>query len=167
MAFLDSLKQLANARLYFGDDETSAALDLKSIVSQAPKHAHLYCCGPARMLNAFEDVTSHWPSDQVHLERFAAKERASLEGGFVVELARSAGEFNVPPNKSILAVLRDAGVDVPYSCEDGVCGACETSVISGIPDHCDSVLSKAEREASKTMMICCSGCRGGRLVLDL
>jgi ferredoxin-NADP reductase len=167
MAFHDPLKRLANARLYFGNGETSAALDLESIVNQAPRHAHLYCCGPARMLNSFEDVTSHWPSDQVHLERFAAKEKASLEGGFVVELARSGGEFTIPPNKSILAVLRDAGVDIPYSCEDGVCGACETSVISGIPDHRDSVLSKAERESSKTMMICCGGCRDGRLVLDL
>jgi ferredoxin-NADP reductase len=167
MAFHDPLKRLANVRFYFGNDETSAALDLESIVSHAPKHAHLYCCGPARMLNSFEDVTSHWPSDQVHLERFAAKEKASLEGGFVVELARSGGELIIPPNKSILTVLRDAGVDVPYSCEDGVCGACVTSVISGVPDHRDSVLSKAEREANKSMMICCSGCRDGRLILDL
>jgi ferredoxin len=136
-------------------------------VSHATKDAHLYCCGPARMLNAFEDATTNLPSDQVHLEHFAAKEKASLEGDYVVELARSGREFKIPPSKSILAVLRDAGVDVPYSCEDGVCGACECAVISGDLDHRDSVLTKTEREANKTMMICCSGCRGSRLVLDL
>ena len=166
MAFLDRLEQLANARLYFGD-EAGAGLNLESIARQAPKDAHLYCCGPARMLNAFEEVTANRPSHQVHLERFAANEKANLEGGFIVELARSGREFNIPSNKSILTVLRNAGVDVRYSCEDGVCGACETSVISGVPDHRDSVLSKTERETNRTMMICCSGCRGSRLVLDL
>jgi ferredoxin-NADP reductase len=166
MAFFDLLNQLTNVRLYFSD-ETNATLDLKSIASNALAGAHLYCCGPDRMLSEFQEVTSTRPAHQAHLERFAAKDQASLEGGFVVELARSGGEFNIPPNKSILTVLRDARVDIPYSCEDGVCGACETSVLSGIPDHRDSVLSKAERDAGRTMMICCSGCRGGRLVLDL
>ena len=166
MAFLDPLLQLANVKLYFRD-EANAALDLHSIATQAPKHAHLYCCGPARMLKAFEEVTASFPPDQVHVEHFAAKEQASLEGGYVVELARSGTEFRIPPSRSILSVLRDADVDVPFSCEDGVCGACETAVISGVPDHRDSVLSKAEREAGKTMMICCGGCRGSRLVLDL
>jgi ferredoxin-NADP reductase len=166
MAFFDPLNQFTNVSLYF-KNEANALLNLKSIANRALEGAHLYCCGPDRMLREFEQVTSDRPSHQVHLERFVAKEKASLEGGFVVELVRSGGEFNIPPNKSILTVLRDAGVDIPYSCEDGVCGACETSVVSGMPDHRDSVLSKAEREAGKTMMICCSGCRSGRLVLDL
>jgi ferredoxin-NADP reductase len=166
MAFLDPLQQLENTRLYFRD-EAGAALDLNSIVTGAPSAAHLYCCGPTRMLNAFEDVTKGRSPDQVHLEHFVAKEEANLEGGYVVELARSCKTFTIPPNKSILAVLRDAGIDIPYSCEDGVCGTCETKVLSGRPDHRDSVLTNKEREANKTMMICCSGCRGSRLVLDL
>jgi tetrachlorobenzoquinone reductase len=167
MAFLDPLQQLPNVSLYFRGEAGAAALDLMSIVTQAPKDAHLYCCGPRRMLEAFEEGTNDWPPDQVHLEHYTAKEQASIEGGYVVELARSGTEFKIPPGKSILAVLRDAGADVPYSCQDGVCGACETTVISGVPDHRDSVLTKKEREANKTMMICCGGCRTGRLVLDL
>jgi vanillate O-demethylase ferredoxin subunit len=50
---------------------------------------------------------------------------------------------------------------------EGVCGTCETPVLEGIPDHRDSVLSKREREANKVMMICCSGSKTGKLVLDL
>jgi ferredoxin len=50
---------------------------------------------------------------------------------------------------------------------EGICGACETKVIEGTPDHRDVVLTEAERQASKTMMICCSGCKSERLVLDL
>jgi DNA-directed RNA polymerase sigma subunit (sigma70/sigma32) len=40
-------------------------------------------------------------------------------------------------------------------------------VLEGLPDHRDSVLSKSEREANKSMMICVGGCKSERLVLDL
>jgi ferredoxin len=53
------------------------------------------------------------------------------------------------------------------SCREGVCGTCEASVLEGVPDHRDSVLSDAERESSEFMMICVSRCRSPRLVLDL
>ncbi|MES1265761.1 MAG: 2Fe-2S iron-sulfur cluster binding domain-containing protein, partial [Variovorax sp.] len=53
------------------------------------------------------------------------------------------------------------------SCQQGVCGLCETRVISGTPDHRDLVLSDDEKAAGQTMMICCSGSRSGELVLDI
>jgi ferredoxin len=85
----------------------------------------------------------------------------------VVELKRSGREFVIPQGKSILEVLRDAGMDVSYSCEQGICGACETRVLSGVPDHRDSVLTPAEQAANNTVMICCAGSKSERLVLDL
>ena len=53
------------------------------------------------------------------------------------------------------------------SCLEGVCGSCETAVLGGVPDHRDSVLSPADREAAKYMMICVSRSCTPRLVLDL
>ncbi len=88
-------------------------------------------------------------------------------GGFWVELARSGEEYFIPEGKKILEVLFDAGVDVDYSCELGICGACETRVISGIPDHRDAVLSDEEQAANDKVMICCCGCKTERLVLDM
>ena len=119
------------------------------------------------MLKAFEDAMQGRPPEQVHVEYFTPKEQPNLAGGYVVVLTRSGREFQIPPGKSILTVLRDAGIDVPYSCEEGICGSCETTVISGSPDHRDSIMTERERARSKTMMICCSGCKGERLVLDL
>ena len=72
-----------------------------------------------------------------------------------------------PRGKKVLEVLFDAGVDVDYSCELGICGACETKVISGIPEHHDSVLSEEEQAANDRVMICCCGCKTERLVLDM
>jgi len=87
--------------------------------------------------------------------------------GFIVELARSGQEFFIPPGRKILEVLLEAGIDVDYSCELGICGTCETRVISGIPEHHDAVLSEEEQAANDRVMICCAGCKSERLVLDL
>jgi ferredoxin-NADP reductase len=166
-AFLSELEKLSGPRFHFDEEAKGKFLDINAIVAGAPKGAHFYCCGPLPMLNAFEAATKPLPPEQVHVEYFTAKEAPNLEGGFVVQLQRAGKEFVIPPGKSILEVLRDAGLNVPYSCEEGICGACETVVISGIPDHRDSVLTDKERAANKTMMICCGGSKSDKLVLDI
>ena len=166
-AFLDDLSPHSNVHFHFDDEEGGRFLDVARIIETLPNYAHLYCCGPAPMLAAFESATSHWPADQVHVEYFTPKFAAAQEGGFVVELARAKRELVIPPGKSILQAIREAGIEVPHSCEEGVCGACETRVIAGIPDHRDTILTESERKENATMMICCSGSKTPRLVLDI
>jgi ferredoxin-NADP reductase len=171
MAFLDNLQKLdpGAVHLHFDDEAGGKFLDLAAIVAAAPANAHLYCCGPNPMLKAFEAATAGRPRPQVHVEYFTAKEEATADtlGGFWVELARSGEEYFIPPGKKILEVLFDAGVDVDYSCELGICGACETRIISGEPVHHDAVLSEEEQAANEKVMICCCGCKTERLVLDM
>jgi ferredoxin len=73
----------------------------------------------------------------------------------------------VPPDTAILEAVRRAGLDVPVACGDGGCGACETRVLEGTPDHRDGLLSAEERAVGETMMICVSRSATPRLVLDL
>jgi hypothetical protein len=40
-------------------------------------------------------------------------------------------------------------------------------VISGEPEHRDAILSETERARGDTMMICCSGSKSEKLVLDI
>jgi tetrachlorobenzoquinone reductase len=89
------------------------------------------------------------------------------EDSFEVVCARSGVTLTVPPGRSILSVAKERGIDVFSWCIQGVCGTCETDVLAGLPDHRDSLLTEAEREASKTMLICVSRCRQGPLVLGL
>jgi tetrachlorobenzoquinone reductase len=173
MAFLETLQKLdpAAVHLHF-DDEAGGVLDMAAAVAATPANAHIYCCGPNPMLKAFEAATAGRARNLIHVEYFTPKEEAaagqeSKLGGFWVELARSGEEYFIPEGKKVLEVLFDAGVDVDYSCELGICGACETKVISGTPIHHDSVLSEEEQASNEKVMICCCGCATERLVLDM
>ena len=169
-AYLDAILDLGVARnvhLHFDDESQGEFLDLGAIVQDAAPGTHFYCCGPLPMLAAFERATTGLPPDTVHVEYFAAKEPVAVKGGFDVVLARSERSVFVPDNSTILDALVAAGIVVEHSCLEGVCGTCETKVIEGIPDHRDMVLSAQERASNRTMMICCSGSKSGRLVLDL
>jgi vanillate O-demethylase ferredoxin subunit len=172
MAFRDRLEALekksgGRVHLNFDHEPDGKMFDLAAIVAAVPADAHLYCCGPTPMLQAFEAACKSRPPAQVHVEYFTAKEEAATEGGYTVVLARSGKTFTIPSGKTILDTLLDAKIDVPFSCMQGVCGTCETKVIEGVPDHRDSVLTQAEQAANKTMMICCSGSKSAKLVLDL
>jgi tetrachlorobenzoquinone reductase len=168
MAFLDELRDFPGALLHFDEESGGRPLDVAGAVAAAPAGAHLYCCGPVPMLTAFENATKDWPVGQIHVEYFVAKDLPPARtGGFTVALARTGVEYYVPEGETILGVLLDHGIVMDYSCESGICGACETRVMSGIPDHRDSILNKEEQAENKRVMICCSGSKSERLVLDL
>lgn len=84
-----------------------------------------------------------------------------------MELAVSELTLTIPPDRSILDVVEEAGIGVLSSCAEGTCGTCETTVLGGVPDHRDSVLTEEERRAGDCMMICVSRSCTERLVLDL
>jgi vanillate O-demethylase ferredoxin subunit len=89
------------------------------------------------------------------------------DDGFDVLLQRSSRTFSVPPGETILDILLDNGVDVAFSCSDGICGTCETKVIAGLPDHRDNFLSDEEKAENGKIMICCSRSKSPVLTLDL
>ncbi len=170
-AFLEPIAALRglNANpvvLNFDFEPGGRPLDLAAITGHAAEDAHLYCCGPTGMLEAFERATQHRPRERVHVEYFSAKEAPARGGGFSVILARSNVQVFVAEGKTILDALLAAGLDPPCSCTEGVCGTCEMRVLEGIPDHRDMVLTDAERASNKSMMICCSGAKTETLVLD-
>ena len=169
MAFLATIEKLGaeRAHLHFDDEANGKFLDVAGTITKAPAGAHFYCCGPNPMLTAFEAAAASRPKPNVHVEYFTPKAEAATSGGFWVELARSGEEYYIPEGRKILEVLYEAGIDVDYSCELGICGECVTRVISGIPEHRDSVLSEEEQAANDKVMICCAGCKSERLVLDM
>lgn len=168
-AFADALAAFGPEHVDFWfDDERPGFLDIAALL-RADRSAHFYCCGPKPMMAAFEQAASETalPSSQSHVEYFQPKEDVAPQGGFSVELARTGLRIAIPPGKSILEALKDAGISTTSSCEAGICGECQVGVLAGTPDHHDSVLSDAEQASNKMMMICCSGSKSELLVLDL
>ncbi|MBB5801893.1 ferredoxin-NADP reductase [Saccharothrix ecbatanensis] len=160
MAFAGELHDRYGDRVVVRPQDETGLLDLDSFLVA---DAEIYCCGPEPLIAAVEQRS---PA-RLHVERFTAKAVDGERTSFEVELAQSGRTLVVPEDKSILHTVEEAGITVMSSCQEGVCGTCETGVLEGVPDHRDFVLGDEEQAACDVMMICVSRSRGPRLVLDL
>lgn len=120
----------------------------------------------------------HWPEGKLRFELFYSLKtpvtnpepilpKAEGGGSFEIEIKSTGAVFLVPPDKSIVDVLNEAGLDPLYDCNKGECGVCQVGVLAGEPDHRDFILSESERAANNLIQICVSRAKSARLVLDL
>ncbi|RYY57694.1 MAG: oxidoreductase, partial [Comamonadaceae bacterium] len=170
MAFVDELAALHGERLTVYAQDEGRRNDLATLLATPLDGTQVYACGPVRMLDALAAHTAHWREDALHVEHFESTLGSldpSREHAFDVELKDSGIVVHVPADKTLLAALRAANIDVQSDCEEGLCGSCEVRVLSGRVDHRDVVLTRSEREADTKMMTCCSRACGSRLVLEL
>lgn len=175
MAFTQELVKLGGDNLALVPEDKMGMLDLDTILRATTDDTVVYCCGPEGLISAIEAACPAFPPPgALHVERFGTASTASppmpkLENGgtFEVELRRAGSVLSVPPDRTLLEVVRDVVPDVVSSCEEGFCGACETAVLEGVPEHHDTILSDDEHARSETMMICVGRSKSPRLVLDL
>jgi tetrachlorobenzoquinone reductase len=166
MAFVDELLALSAENISLVPQDQQGLLNLDAIIAAA-KDAALYCCGPEPLLVALQQLCStHGKS--LHYERFQATQPAADASNepFEVTLLRAKKTVTVQPTDSMLDALLNAGVDLPWSCREGMCGTCIVDVVSGQIEHRDDFLSESERRENNKMMACVSRGRG-RLVVDL
>ncbi|MDN0196712.1 PDR/VanB family oxidoreductase [Streptomyces sp. S.PNR 29] len=168
MAFLDRLAPFGERVLIRPQDEYGL-LDLAAFLGTPEEGTLVHACGPEPLLQAVQERCAAWAPGTLGVERFAPVRSAGPGPAetFDVVLARAGLTLTVPPDRSVLQVVMEAGVPVDFSCQEGTCGTCETDVLDGTPDHRDSLLSEDERAAGDTMLICVSRSCGPRLVLDL
>jgi ferredoxin len=150
-------------------DPDATRTRLREILRAGPTGRQVYVCGPGPVIEATRELAAAhgWPPERVHFEYFANTNEVDLESSFDVALARSCLTVRVAPGRTILQAVRDAGVDLPSSCEQGACGTCIATVIEGDPVHQDVYLNAAEKAAGDTILTCVSRCSSPRLVLDL
>lgn len=165
MAFLDEVRAVDPERVDVLPTDECGRPALHEFINAAHPGTAVYCCGPDQMLTAVRGYVGARNDLSLHTERFTA---APAGGGhpFQVELLRSGLVIDVPADWTVLQAVRAVLPTVPAGCEQGVCGACRTTVLAGEPDHRDGLLSEAERAAG-VMLICVSRARGARLTLDL
>jgi vanillate O-demethylase ferredoxin subunit len=130
----------------------------------------VYVCGPKGFMDAVlgEARAQGWPESQVHYEFFGATPmQTEGDQAFEVQLASSGRIVVVPLSQTVVQALSAVGVEIPTSCEQGVCGMCITMVLQGTPDHKDVYFTPAEHAANDQFTPCCSRAKSSRLVLDL
>ncbi len=158
-----------SVRTYLGLSPQQTTTEIQRLVAERPSHCHLYVCGPGPMLDAVrrEAAAADWPDECVHFEYFKNTTEIDDSSTFEVALARSALTVTVNSGTTILDVLRENGVGMPSSCEQGACGTCVATVLDGEPDHQDVYLNDSDRRAGDKIMTCVSRAHSQRLVLDL
>ena len=155
---------------HFDDGDAAQRLDLAALLAAPAPGAHLYVCGPKGFMDAVlgSARAGGWPEASLHVEYFNAEVTShDADAPFEVQLASSGRVVVVPRERTVVQALADAGVEVPTSCEQGVCGTCLTRVLSGVPDHRDLYLTPDEQAANDQFTPCCSRAKTPRLVLDL
>ena len=164
---LDPLAREITMHLGLTPEQTGDELG-KVTRSYAPTN-HTYICGPGPMIAAARAIAAEagWPEAAVHFEYFNNESPRDDTSAFEVSLARSNKNLRIDAGVSLLDGLRNEGVDLPSSCEQGACGTCIATVLEGEPDHQDVYLNGSERAAGDRMLTCVSRAKSRRLVLDL
>ncbi|RJG04001.1 PDR/VanB family oxidoreductase [Noviherbaspirillum sedimenti] len=154
---------------HYDTGEDHQRMDLGEIFQANHVETHLYVCGPVGFIDYVIDTAlkAEWDERCIHSELFQAAKLDKDDDAFEVEIASTRRIIPVAPGQSIADALLKCGIDVPMSCEQGICGTCLTKVISGIPDHRDTFLTDQERSANNQMTLCCSRSKSNRLTLAL
>ncbi|KAJ8117935.1 hypothetical protein OPT61_g983 [Boeremia exigua] len=160
--FKDYISTLgSNVTMYKRSEGTR--MDIRDILSHADNRAHIYTCGPGRLMDAVVSAANdlNIPDSLVHMEQFTV---TTSGDPFTAELKQSKKVVEVGATQTLLDVLKDAGLDIDSSCEVGNCGTCRIDVSGGRVEHKGTGL--LDEEKCGAMLSCVS--RGiGRIILDL
>ncbi len=104
-------------------------------------------CGPEGMMKNVESLLAmrHIPAEKIFRESFVqgtidkgdkkedAADAADQLQERIVTIRYDGEEYKVvvPPDKGILESALDQGIDLPYSCQSGLCTACRGKCLSG------------------------------------
>jgi vanillate O-demethylase ferredoxin subunit len=158
----------AKVRLHHDDGPAEQRFRLDADLPPADSGTHLYVCGPGGFIKFVTEGARQagWDAANVHVEHFGA-EVSTAGDTFTVVAANSGVTVQVGAGQTVAQALMAAGVDVPLSCEQGVCGSCLTRVIEGTPDQRDLYQTDDEKAANTHMTPCCSRSLSARLVLEI
>ncbi len=157
-------------------------LSLDLLKARVPdyREREVFTCGPTGYMDAVRKLLldgQHDP-DRYHQESFnfaetvevveAAPEQRPGEqtSSFTVRLSRSGKTFTMESSETVLAAARKAGVPMPSSCSQGICGTCKTRLLEGTVEmkHNGGI---RPREIDKGLRLMCCSKPTSDLVLDL
>ncbi|MEM9637641.1 MAG: 2Fe-2S iron-sulfur cluster-binding protein, partial [Pseudomonadota bacterium] len=170
-AFLKVLPQMPWAeRVSVHISEAGSRADLDTLLAGHEAGTHVYACGPESYMTSVMEAAARQgvPEEARHLEYFSVPELPEYENhDFILRLARSGQELQVPSDKSATDVLSENGIAVDVKCSDGICGVCKCGLVSGDVEHRDFVLSRKQRETAVILCQSRAAEPGGVVEIDL
>ncbi|WP_332838782.1 PDR/VanB family oxidoreductase [Nocardia bovistercoris] len=163
LPFLDEIESFGD-RAVVRTDDRSGLPDAAALLPGVTRGCAVYCCGPSAM-TATVAAAVRDRGIELHSERFSPP--PIIDGRpFEIEIASTGEIFEVPAYRTALDAILDRRPDRPYSCRQGFCRTCKVRVLAGVPDHRETTLTDAERDAGD-LLVCVSRSASERLVLDL
>ena len=125
---------------------------LLSSLANGMQHGRAFICGPGPFMDAMENALEHanMPNDRIHIERFViapSKDKdlsASNNAGDLttdaIELPAATVQLELDgvhhviecePGETVLDAAEKSGIELPYSCREGMCASCMCEVIEG------------------------------------
>lgn len=165
----------------------------QSVPEIAKRRVHL--CGPPGMMEAMKKILAELglPPEQVKTEAFGpalgavpppgatvigpigapspASAGAALPASAIgpatatIRFARSNKTAPLPPDRSVLEVSEDVGVNIDYSCRVGVCGVCKTQLLEGkVAMEVEEALTPEDK--ARNVILACQAKSIGNLVVE-
>ncbi|EPR67514.1 ferredoxin--NADP reductase [Cyclobacterium qasimii] len=130
------------------------------------ENQRFFICGPEGMMKTAQESLSELEvkkefihSENFHLDKVENIEEESLQGvidrPIKIVLEGEEYTFDVAPGKTILEAGLDEGLNMPYSCQSGLCTACRGKLLSG-EVKMDEDAGLSENEIKEGYILCCS-----------
>ncbi|MBW8050620.1 MAG: ferredoxin--NADP reductase [Cytophagales bacterium] len=146
---------------------------LEQFPEMGPKVTDYYICGPQGMMDEVKSALEslNVAAEKIHKESFTApleKEAEILDEGretkaneFKIQDVKINYEgqtytITVKPDSTILETALDEGIDLPYSCQSGLCTTCRCKLLSG-EVHMDEREGLSDMEIDEGYVLICQG----------
>lgn len=137
-------------------------LDLPDFRAQ---EADYFMCGPTGFMHTAEEALSELkvPKSKVFKESFVASGADKEASGGVPEIVErevtiildnEEFTFAVPPKRTVLECGLDQNINMPFSCQSGICTACRGKLLAG-QVHMEETDGLSDDELAKGYVLCC------------
>ncbi|MCX5238776.1 hybrid-cluster NAD(P)-dependent oxidoreductase [Streptomyces prunicolor] len=144
-------------------------LTIETLRQIAPdfREREVFTCGPAPYMAAVRRMLSDAGLDMGHYheESFTfetptgqadTSPAVATDSGFKVEFTRSGRTIECDTDTSLLAAASRAGLSLPASCAQGMCGTCKTTLLSGSVDMQHNGGIRPREITQNKILLCCS-----------
>jgi len=151
---------------------------LTKVLGDELKANEYYLCGPQGLMKTAEEYLKDKGCVNVFKESFVASDEIKNIKVVEGESKRKPSEvtvidggeehtFTVEPDKSILETALDNGIDLPYSCQSGICTTCRCKKLEGEVEMEVSEGLTDEEIAEGYVLICVGHAKSDKVKLDL